>query len=188
MSAIEKLKAAQPPPRRPAPHVVTLEPHHWADTCPRRPATQTKIGLRLPSEKAIQDARALAAKDIARDFAEANGRGDADEVVHDAMLEAYNAQIMINILAHALCDAEDATRQYFERLYYDMVAASFRPDTIKMLWDELGLLRAALNPSQRLATDEECAAVGVEPARAHHRFRRLLALMHAEIETMTTSA
>lgn len=185
LDRIRAASAASRPALRPAPRVVTLEPYAFADTWGARPAEPTKVGLRLPSEKVIESAMQLAARDVNRDFREALVEGES-EVVNESMVEAYNSQIMVNILAHALCAPEDVSRSFFQTLAVnDMVMVALRPETILLLWNELGALRAELNPTLRLATDDEVMAVGVEPARASNKFRRLLALMHEEMETMT---
>ena len=106
LDRIRAASAASRPALRPAPRVVTLEPYAFADTWGARPAEPTKVGLRLPSEKVIESAMQLAARDVNRDFREALVEGES-EVVNESMVEAYNSQIMVNILAHALCAPED---------------------------------------------------------------------------------
>lgn len=186
MTPIERLRAAgAAPKRRPAPIRVPLAPEAFADTYTMRPHEPVRVGLRLPSEKTVEAAVLLASKDVTASFAEALSSGRY-ELVSDAMIEMYNSQVMVNVLAHALCDPDDVTRPYFESAPNDMVQIALRPETIAMLWSELGTLRSSLNPTLRLATDEEVLAVGVEPARAGTKFRRLLALLHEEIENLPT--
>lgn len=187
-AALPGREPQSPPPTaktRPAPRVVTLQTSDYADAWPHKPdAGGAPVGLRLVGEETIENAERQALETVARVFADADMPPDLLEIRGGVMLEQYNNELMVNVLAHALCKADDAKSHFFPKAPQAVIPQAFHPGTIQMLWREYDALRMVLSPMVRLATDEELAAIMPDPAMATNRLRRLVALVHEELDVI----
>jgi hypothetical protein len=140
--AQQKAKLGEKP--RPA-RIVTLEPSAWAHNAPK---TKVALGLRPLAQTELMTSQAEAWKE-----AHANGReGEAAE-------ERFNEALLCWVVGFATTDPNDASKPFFE-FGNEQVREQLRPETIRRLWDELELAKAATSPLLPAATDEELAELG----------------------------
>lgn len=140
--AQQKAKPGEKP--KPA-RVVVLEPSAWAQNAPK---TKVALGLRPLAQGELMTSQAEAWKE-----ARSNGReGEAAE-------ERFNEALLCWVVAFATTDPNDAGKPYFE-FGNEQVREQLHSDTIRRLWDELELAKAATSPLLPAATDEELAELG----------------------------
>lgn len=141
----------------PAPQVVTLPPSAFAETWKGRPKEPVRIGLRLVSESDSEKARANATASADRYFAQTSR--DSDEYA-----QHWNGVVMRQVLAQAMCRAEDVAQPWFRQMAEDMVGVALNERGVVRLWQGYSELREKLSPLLRVANDEEVAEAAVRLA------------------------
>lgn len=132
----------------PAPGRVVLPPAAFAPTWKGRPAAPIPVGLRLVSETTNDRARAEATASADRHFAP-----PLQDV--EGYVQHWNAAAMRGVLAHALCQADDADAPFFESLAEDLIGHAFVEYGIVRLWQGYCELRERLSPLLRLAGPDD---------------------------------
>lgn len=176
-------------PVRNAPLVLTLPPSAFADTWSRKPKAPVRIGLRLLSESELTDVAAMARKYASR-LHPMDGSTPAD-----VWIEAYNASLIADALATALCEPDDVSVLWFKSTPNDTIRVAFRPATLKKLWEDYERLQKATSPLTGEATDEEIASLGATMADIAKtianatgaqaaRFRRICTFLKEEMQAL----
>lgn len=147
MSAFSQ-QIASPSARRPAPKTFVLKPEHFAENWERRPTQPVEIGLRVPSEAAIQTATIEAEKLAA----------EATELERN---QVYQGHMLAFVVARGMCSVHDVTQPHpiFE-LAEDIIPQAFKSKTIEGLFDEIELLMVDQSPAFAEATLEELRELG----------------------------
>jgi hypothetical protein len=144
------------PPTRAPPHTKVYPPSAFSEAWSGRPTSPTKIGFRLVSEDAIEIAMGralLAARDAMRP-------PDALDVAEARVWrEAYEANVMAEILIHALCQPDDVTKPYFSRAPNTVIRIALPPLTLQAMWEEFELLTVSMSPLAPEATEDELGAL-----------------------------
>lgn len=118
----------QPDVVRKAPRTVTLPPSAFADSWRRKPQEPIKVGLRLVSEQALEQAERMAAQ-AAWDI-------HARVEDHDLRVGVFNDHVVTNTLAQACVLAEDVTKHFFAPGPEDLIRQALTPGGIRRLWAE----------------------------------------------------
>lgn len=166
--------------------VRVLPPSAFADTWKSKPQHPSRIGIRLVGEDVVATAVSMA-QETANEY----HPHPADTVASELWLESYNAALMINVLAHALCDADDASEPHFKHAPNDTIRIALRDVTIRSLWEDFELLSKQTSPLTPEATDDEIVALGEllsldgilvdMPAHEVRRVRRLVSVLRSEL-------
>ena len=136
--------------RKPA-RVVTLPASCWARTWADRPLDDVPVGLRVPAEAELVQARAEGAQRCWRDH-----REEQDE---QGRIERYNSFLMARVVARGTTDAEDATASYFGEYADDKVTEALTPSGIEFLYGEIDRLHIEESPIAPEATHDEVIAL-----------------------------
>lgn len=129
---------------RPPQRVETLPPSAWAETWADRPREPVKVGLRLVSDKTLENAVHFAEK-----------HADARATHDDVWVEQYNAALRRHALGQILCSPTDASRPYFQGAPDILVGLALRPETMTFLWERFELLKIAASPLTTVGTNED---------------------------------
>lgn len=144
--------------RKPS-HVVTLQPGAFADEWELKPQGPVAMGLRLLSEGDSESVTVAASQHILERYHDDQQRPTVEESVLD---EVYNARIMVYGVARAICEPDNALANH--RLFpfpeTQIEAGALTAETVKYLWEQLGLLRLKLSPIAPQASDAEAATLG----------------------------
>ena len=145
--AIQSLPKAQTKNGKiPAAKRFRIEPQHFADTWENKPVDGFDLGIRVPSEKDVQGARAEALK-VAR-----NAAVEED----DDRIQIFNDTLMCCAVASAICDPNDVTSPHpFFDMADDMVPLALKPKTIQYIFDLTEILHIEQSPVFPEITEEE---------------------------------
>jgi hypothetical protein len=132
--------------RKPA-RVVKLPASCWARTWADRPLDDVEVGLRVPAEAELVQARAEAAQRCWRDH-----REERDEA---GRIERYNSFLMARVVARGTTEAEDASVQYFGEYADDKVTEALTPNGIEFLYGEIDRLHIEESPIAPEASHDE---------------------------------
>jgi hypothetical protein len=128
--------------------LVTLEPAHFRDGRPGKPAAAVQVGLRLLAEKTFEDASARAAKDAWVTHPE--------PIPDDLRVEHYNNRLMGYLMAEAAVLAGNVEVKFFSDNLADVkIFLDLTPDGIRFLWDHYEAFAISTSPTAPEATDEE---------------------------------
>lgn len=107
---------------------MVLRPEDFADTFDKRPTVPVEIGLRCPSEAAIQTAT-IEAEKLAAEAPEAERN------------RTHNGHLMTFVVARGMCNVHDVTQPHpvFE-LAEDIIPVAFKPATIKNIFDRIEMM------------------------------------------------
>jgi len=135
-------------------HVEILQPSAFADEWEHRPTSPVSVGLRLLSETDYETATIAAATFAVDAMTSAEGRSRVDGATFD---DVYNARIMLEGVARAICDPANArsAHRLFPLPQDQLEAGHMTPETIRFLWDVLGRKRLELSPIAPIAADED---------------------------------
>lgn len=173
------------------PRIVTLSPHHFADTYESKPEVEVAIGLRLVSEHDLDVARAQAATKVVTMFSD-DEDAITDETARD---EAYNDALVCWAVARATTNPNDVSRPYFD-CAEDVLPTALTPQAIRFLWDELVRLQAGSGAITPPASDDEIeslfamlksgALTDLDDQQASE-LRKLLAYVHAVLRAVSVT-
>lgn len=136
-------RAAKPEPAI----VVAVEPGHFADTWPDKPAAPALVGLRLVSEADLQTARAEAAKRAWAHFPDE----DLDE---DERVDCFNDALAAWVIARAATQPDDATKPWLD-MAHDNVQLALTSGGIAFLFDQIMALHTERSPLSPEASDAD---------------------------------
>ncbi len=136
--------------RKPA-RVVTLPASCWARTWADRPLDDVQVGLRIPAEAELVQARAEGAQRCWRDH-----RDERDE---QGRIERYNSFLIARVVARGTTEPDDASAAYFGEFADDKVTEALTPDGIAFLYDAIDRLHIEESPIGREATHAEVIAL-----------------------------
>jgi len=166
-------------------HTVLLPPSAFAETWARRPKSPTLVGIRLLSEAQVE-------------FAQVDARQKAWEAHPEPTdvefrLDVFNDWNITNILARAMCRAEDVNVCFFAPGPEDLIREGLSPGGIRRLWDEFTRVSVIEGPLRPEADDEALAVAWPElqatiaaasPGAQSHARR----LLWAALEELRTEA
>lgn len=178
MGGFRRLLSTKPAPR----YVRKLPPSAFADTWAERPGEPVNVGLRSISEEELSKAIYMATKTAWEDFPDA-------ATDPDLRLEAYNDNLITNVLARALVDEKDIDRPYFAPAPEVRIRAALTSGGIRHLWSAYQETAAAGNPVGEQASADDVAALrsaleGVDAASASARALRLAKLLLDELKAV----
>ena len=166
---------------RAARSVVPVPPSAFADTWLRKPHGLVKMGLRLISEAELTIAQGAAAKTALELVPEPD--------TFELRVEAFQDNLITNVLAQVLVQADDITQPYFAPAPEALIRGALNAGGIRHLWAAYSALAIADGELAPEATAEELATLGATlatelptlEASAAVRIRRLARAMLDEI-------
>lgn len=179
MSAFSKVLGASK--TRAARRVVPVPPSAFADTYTRKPQGPVKVGLRLISERELVTAQSAAASSAWFDVPEVSDL--------EARLEAYNENLITNVLAQVCVQADDISKPFFAPAPEALIREALNAGGVRHLWAAYSALAVGDGELAPEATAEEMASLGSVVAEAlpalevgsQVRLRRLARAMLDEI-------
>lgn len=129
---------------RPAPKTVDLEPDDFAHEWSERPMTTLVVGMRLVSERDIENARQFAIDRAVRMHPNPG----------DDRIDCYNDSLMAAIVGRALCQHDDASQAFFG-MPEDDAAQALTPEGIRRIFHAYDAMKIELAPGAPEADDEE---------------------------------
>ncbi len=136
--------------RKPA-RVVTLPASCWARTYADRPLEDVQVGLRVPAEAELVQARAEGAQRCWRDH--------RDERDDEGRIERYNSFLMARVVARGTTEPDDGAVAYFGEYADDKVTDALTPNGIQFLYDAIDRLIIEESPIGREATHAEVVSL-----------------------------
>jgi hypothetical protein len=123
----------------PAPATLELGPAAFSPTWRSRPKSAIVFGLRVPSERDLQSARAEAAKQAAQLVADLNDP--------DVTIDTFNDALLSQLVSYAICDPSnvEAVHPVLE-FPQDQVQEYLTSNTIRRIFDEVERLQVATSP------------------------------------------
>lgn len=174
------------------PAFAVVPAHAFKATWSERPTSEVAVGLRLLATDDLQAARGTAAKTAN----EAHPGIDTDDPVNWPLwVECFNDALMVWIVAHGICDPNDASKPWepFKAAPEDMARAYLTTGGVKFLFDRWEKMRIDTDPTSPEIDDTELEALPdvlddklrhCGPARAA-RIRRMLAFVLDELHAVT---
>ena len=148
MPAFAAILAAAP--EKPS-RVIPLPLSCWARAWPDRPTGDTEVGLRVPPETVMVQARAEAAQKAWRAHPEPD-----DE---DARVEAWNSHVMAAVVGEGVTAPEDASVPYLGEMTVENAPLAFTSQGIEYLYEAIDLLSIEESPVGREAGHGDVAAL-----------------------------
>ncbi len=166
--------------RRQPIRTVELPPTAWATEWPARPPHAVKVGLKLLSEKDVQQARSEASRQ-AWDYAP----GDMGDEREEERINVYNDALVRIAVARGTTKPDDAD-QYLFQMAEDTVSMALTTDGIRHLWEALERMTIELGPLCPKLDDGEAQSLAAwllagRHAEAPDGLRRLLHHCHDEL-------
>lgn len=172
---------------RPARRVVAVPPSAFADTWMRKPHAPQRVGLRLVSETELTAAQSAAASSAWFDVPEVSDI--------EARVEAYNDNLITNVLAQVCVQADDISKPYFAPSPEALIREALNAGGIRHLWaayTSLAIGDGELSPEATAAEIATLGAVleaampGLEQS-SQVRIRRLARAMLDELSAATAA-
>lgn len=173
---------------RPARSVVSVPPSAFADTWTRKPHAPQRIGMRLVSEAELTAAQSTAASSAWFDVPEVSDL--------DARVEAYNDNLITNVLAQVCVQPDDISKPYFAPAPEALIREALNAGGIRHLWAAYSALAIADGELAPEASASEMDALSATLAAAmpalgsgsQVRIRRLARAMLDELSAATAAA
>jgi hypothetical protein len=172
------------------PVVEIVRPEVFVATWEDRPRAEVAIGLRHVAFEDIRTARAQAGEKASQAHPKAT---PGDALRFPLWLEAFNDELMLWIVARAMCDANDVRKVWepFASAPEDMAKEYMTPGGVRFLYDRWDRMRTATDPVARELEDEEIETLPAKLARlgeltraSRLRVRRFLAFAVDEIDAL----